>query len=206
MRRATEGSREEDRGAPGTRPSLALARLSVTTLALLVAGLGVISAVPQPGPWRGRPMPRKPVDIDRYLGLWYEFARYDNRFERGCEAVTAEYSLRPDGLIGIVNACRKGGLFGPRRAGAARGRVVQGSGNAKLKLSFFGPFFWGDYWVLDRAEDYSWSIVGEGSRRYLWILTREAHPAPESRALLLDRVRTFGYHPERLHLTRHPEV
>ncbi|HTI01288.1 MAG TPA: lipocalin family protein [Acidisoma sp.] len=206
MARRTDEATGASSAAPATRPALTFARLSVTTLALLVAGLGVIGAVPRNNPRRGRPVPRKPVEIDRYLGLWYEFARYENRFERGCEAVTADYAWRPDGLIRIVNTCRQGGLMGRRRQAEARGRVVPGSGNAKLKVAFFGPFFWGNYWVLDHAEDYSWSIVGEGSRRYLWILTREAHPASERRALLLDRVQALGYGPEKLHMTRHPEV
>lgn len=187
-------------GAPDRR----FARLSVTTLALLIAGLGVITAIARPARRDRPPKPRRPVDLDRYLGLWHEFARYENRFERGCEAVTAEYGMLPDGLIRIVNRARQGGLTGRPREARARGRVVPGSGNAKLRVAFFGPFFWGHYWVLDHAEDYAWSIVGEGSRRYLWVLTREAHPAPERQALLLERVRAFGYAPEKLHLTRHP--
>jgi apolipoprotein D and lipocalin family protein len=197
---------DEAREASTPRPALSFAKLSVTTLALLVAGLSVIGTMPRAAARRGPPVPRKPVAIDRYLGLWHEFARYENRFERGAEAVTATYTRQADGLIRIVNASRQGGLMGRLRHAEARGRVVAGSHDAKLKLSFFGPFFWGNYWVLDHAEDYSWSIVGEGSRRYLWILTREAHPAPERRALLLDRVRSLGYDPERLHMTRHPEV
>jgi apolipoprotein D and lipocalin family protein len=197
---------DEARAASTPRPTLSFAKLSVTTLALLVAGLSVIGTMPRAGRRHGSPVPRKPVTIERYLGLWHEFARYENSFQRGVEAVTATYTRQPDGLIRIVNASRQGGLMGRLRKAEARGRIVAGSGNAKLKLSFFGPFFWGNYWVLDRAEDYSWSIVGEGSRRYLWILTREANPAPERRALLLDRVRALGYDPERLHMTRHPGV
>lgn len=188
---------------PAPRPGGGLGRLSVATLALLVAGLGVIKAIPKTGQ---PPVPRRAVDLDRYLGLWHEFARYENRFERGLEAVTAEYSRRPDGLIRIVNAGRQGGLTGRLRWAEARGRVVPGTSNAKLKVAFFGPFFWGNYWVLDHAEDYSWSIVGEASRRFLWILTRDSHPAAERQALLLGRVKAFGYAPEKLHFTRHPKT
>ncbi|GAB0117243.1 lipocalin family protein [Acidisoma sp. 7E03] len=188
---------------PAATPGVRLARLSVTTLALLVAGLGVIKAIPKTG---RPPVPRRTVDLDRYLGLWHEFARYENRFERGLEAVTAKYSPRPDGLIRIVNTGRQGGVAGRLRWAEARGRVVPGTGNAKLRVSFFGPFFWGNYWVLDHAEDYSWSIVGEGSRRFLWILTREPHPTPERQALLIARVQALGYAPDRLHRTQHPRV
>jgi apolipoprotein D and lipocalin family protein len=69
---------------------------------------------------------------------------------------------------------------------------VDGSRGAKLKVSFFGPF-WGDYWVLDHADDYSWSVVGEPSGRYLWVLTREPKPDAARAALLERRVRELGY-------------
>jgi apolipoprotein D and lipocalin family protein len=81
--------------------------------------------------------------------------------------------------------------------------VVADSGNAKLKVSFFGPFFFGDYWVLDHADDYSWSIVGEPSGHYLWILTREATPATSVKDALIERVRALGYDTSMLRMTRH---
>jgi apolipoprotein D and lipocalin family protein len=148
-------------------PSVARPRvpkLTVAALALLVASLGVASGVRRLKRQLPPPVPAKSVDLDRYLGRWYEFARYDTWFEHNDEGVTAEYSLRPDGLIGVVNASRSGSPTGRRRRAKARARPVPGSGNARLKVAFFGPFFIGNYWVLDHAEDYAWSIVGEGSR------------------------------------------
>ncbi|WP_227242861.1 lipocalin family protein [Paraburkholderia caribensis] len=139
------------------------------------------------------PEPAKSVDVDRYTGRWYEFARYDNRFERGRDFVTADYAKRDDGLISVINAGREGGADGPRRVARGKARVVPDSDNAKLKVSFFGPFYVGDYWVLDHADDYSWSIVGEPGGTYLWILTREAKPAVELQRALLERVRAMGY-------------
>ena len=139
------------------------------------------------------PEPAKSVDVDRYTGRWYEFARYDNRFERGRDFVTADYAKRDDGLISVINTGREGGADGPRRVARGKARVVPGSDNAKLKVSFFGPFYVGDYWVLDHADDYSWSIVGEPGGTYLWILTREAKPAVELQRALLERVRALGY-------------
>jgi apolipoprotein D and lipocalin family protein len=178
-----------------------VARLAVAGLALLVAGLGVITAVPRARKRLAPPKPRKPVDLDRYLGRWHEFARYTAWFERGLEGVTAEYSWRPDGLVRVVNIGHQGGPQGPVRWAEAKARPVPGSDNTKLKVAFYGPLFWGDYWVLDRAEDYTWSIVSEATRRYLWILTRDPHPSPELRALLLSRVQSFGYDPSKLHMT-----
>ncbi|MEX3972139.1 lipocalin family protein [Paraburkholderia caribensis] len=139
------------------------------------------------------PEPAKSVDVDRYTGRWYEFARYDNRFERGRDFVTADYAKRDDGLISVINTGREGGADGPRRVARGKARVIPDSDNAKLKVSFFGPFYVGDYWVLDHADDYSWSIVGEPGGTYLWILTREAKPAVELQRALLERVRAMGY-------------
>ena len=198
-------------GVRGTPPAVATRRvpkLTVAALALLVAGLGVVSGVRQSRRRSTRgsapPMPAKSVDLDRYLGRWYEFARYDSWFEHNDEGVTAEYSLRPDGLIRVVNASRSGSPTGRLRWAEARARVVPGSGNARLKVAFFGPLFIGHYWVLDHAEDYAWSIVGARSRRYLWILTRAPVPPPDVQTMLIERVRSLGYDTTLLHLTQQP--
>lgn len=192
---APSGTRNGGNGVP---------KLTVAALALLVAGLSVVGSMPRPGRRQSPPTPLKPVDLERYLGRWYEFARYDTWFERGCEAATAEYSRRPDGLIRIVNTCRDGGPEGRLRWAEAKAKPLPGFGDAKLKVAFFGPFFLGNYWVLDHAEDYAWSIVGEGSRRYFWILTRQPVPTADVQAMLLGRARALGYDTERLHLTRQP--
>lgn len=139
------------------------------------------------------PQPAKPVDVARYSGKWYEFARYENRFERGCEGVTAEYAVLEHGLISVRNACQEGQVGGRERVSLGRAKVLPGSGQAKLKVSFFGPFFVGNYWVLDHADDYTWSIVGEPSGRFLWILTRDAHPSDSQARALYDQVRALGY-------------
>lgn len=149
------------------------------------------------------PEPAKRVDVDRYAGRWYEFARYDNHFERGRDFVTADYAKRDDGLISVINTGREGGADGLRRIARGKARVVPESDNAKLKVSFFGPFYVGDYWVLDHADDYSWSIVGEPSGRYLWILTREAKPAAAERTALIERARALGYDVTMLRETQH---
>jgi len=139
---------------------------------------------------RNVPEPAKPVELERYLGRWYEIARYEQRFERGCKAATANYSLRQDGNIDVVNRCRKPGGKHSEARGIAK--IVDRRSNAKFKVSFFGPFY-GDYWILDHGDDYSWSIVGEPSRRYLWILSREANPGNDAVAKLVSRVAAVGY-------------
>lgn len=150
------------------------------------------------------PEPAKAVELQRYLGLWHEFARYENRFEKDCEGVTAEYALRPDGLVSVRNTCRKGAVDGPVEVADGKARLTGDPKGAKLKVSFFGPFFFGDYQVLDRADDYSWAIVGDSSGRFLWILTRAAVPSPEARAMVLERARALGYDLKLLRFTKQP--
>jgi apolipoprotein D and lipocalin family protein len=139
------------------------------------------------------PHPAKAVDLSQYVGRWYEIARYENGFEKGCEGVTADYTAREDGMIGILNTCRKGAVDGEVSTADGKAKIVEGSNNAKLKVSFFGPFYVGDYWVLDRAEDYSWSIVGEPSGRYLWILSRKPVLVEKQMSMLTAKVKAMGY-------------
>jgi apolipoprotein D and lipocalin family protein len=180
-----------------------LGTLAVALIAGAAVGAVLVRQVARQGSGNRRvPQPEKTVDLARYLGKWYELARYDKWFEHGCEAVPAEYGLLPGGRISVRNSCRDGGLDGRLKVSNGKARVVDGSGNAKLKVSFFGPFYIGNYWVLDRAEDYSWSIVGEGSGRYLWILCREAKPAEERRQMLIRRAAELGYDVSRLRITQ----
>jgi apolipoprotein D and lipocalin family protein len=150
------------------------------------------------------PVPAKPVDLELYLGLWYELGRLPNRFERGCEGVTAEYAVSSSGIVDVVNTCRQGSPKGARRISRGRAKVVAGCGNAKLKVSFLGPFYLGNYWVLDHADDYAWSIVGEPSGRFLWILSRDPTPAEKIYDELVDRARARGYDMARFRRTRQP--
>lgn len=170
-------------------------------LSLLIASLAA-ACVAGPSGNRHVPQPAKLVELSKYLGLWHEFARYDMSFERGCEGVTAQYALRPDGLVSVVNTCRQGAPNGPVKVARGKAVPVAGSNGAKFKVSFFGPALFTNYWVLDRADDYSWAIVGEGAGRFLWILTREAAPAPARRAQLLQRVRELGYDLSMIRFTR----
>ena len=144
--------------------------------------------------------PVRPVDLNRYLGRWYEQGRYEQSFQRGCEGVTADYSLRSDGKIRVLNTCRQGAANGPAKTAEATASVVEGSGGSKLKVTFFWPFE-GDYWVLDHAPDYSWSIVGEGSGAYLWLLTRSRTISEERYRQLATRAASFGYDISRLRRT-----
>ncbi|MEO8812944.1 MAG: lipocalin family protein [Caulobacteraceae bacterium] len=179
----------------------------VSVLALAAVGLGAVAAAglafaARPGRNAHVPQPAKAVDIDRYAGRWFELGRYDNRFEHDCEGVTADYAKRSDGLIEVINTCHDKAPDGPTRTSRGRAKIVPGSNGAKLKVSFFGPFFVGDYWVLDHADDYAWSIVGGGSGRFLWLLSRVPAPPAAFRADLIRRAAALGYDPAAIRETR----
>lgn len=137
------------------------------------------------------------VDLGSYTGRWYEIARYPNAFERGCVGVTADYSLRQDGRINVLNTCREDSLDGNVRTIEGVARVVDSSTNAKLAVTFFGPFE-GDYWILELGNDYEYAVVGDPSRKFLWILSRE--PVVDDALLegIRSRLLEKGYDPEGL--------
>ena len=145
------------------------------------------------------------VDLDRYLGRWYEIASYPAWFQKNCTAVTADYSLRDDGVIEVVNSCRKGSLDGKLKQSKGRAKVVDETTNAKLKVSFFGPF-WGPYWIIDLDPDYQWAVVGAPNRKYLWILGRTPQMDEEIYEEIVSRLPAKGYDPEGLNRTLQPDL
>lgn len=142
------------------------------------------------------------VEISRYLGKWYEIASFPQWFQKDCTATTATYSVRADSQIDVVNACRKGSLTGQEDSAHGRAYAIDAT-NTKLKVTFFWPFY-GDYWVIDLADDYSYAVVGHPSRDYLWILARQPHMEPATYEAILGRIRTQGYETGRLIRTEQP--
>ena len=154
-------------------------------------------------------VPVPSVDLSRYVGTWYEIARLPNRFQEKCSGdVTATYTLLDDGDIKVVNRCRqKDGEF-TTAEGLAR-RTGEDASNARLKVRFapaflsFLPFVWGDYWIIDLAPDYSYAVVGEPDREYLWILARLPVMDGNTLSGILDRIRRQGYDTASLIITSH---
>lgn len=146
-----------------------------------------------------KPLPTvEAVELDRYSGLWHEIARYENRFEEGCVGATADYAPGPD-YVRVVNRCYDdAGRLKDQAKGKAH--VVEGSGNAKLRVTFFWPFY-GDYWIIMLASDYRYSVVGDPSRKYLWILARDTVLSDADRDAILLRLRELGYDPLKLYWT-----
>jgi apolipoprotein D and lipocalin family protein len=147
------------------------------------------------------------VDLDRYVGVWHEVARYPNSFQDQCASdVTATYGLREDDRIRVVNRCRTAGGKMDEAEGVAR--VVKGSRNTRLEVRFaprwlgWLPFVWGDYWVIGLDADYRWVVVGTPDRKYLWVLARDARIGEDDWNAALAKARENGFDPARLQRTR----
>lgn len=131
--------------------------------------------------------------LDRYLGTWYEIARLDHSFERGLERVSATYSRRDDGGVKVLNRGLQSD--GSWREAEGKAYFVDKPDEARLKVSFFGPFY-GSYNVL--ATDYELSLVSSYNLQYLWILSRTPHPPKEKVEALVERARGLGFATDRL--------
>ncbi len=142
----------------------------------------------------------KSVDLNRYLGTWYEIARFPNRFERGCQQVTATYSLNADNTVNVANSCTKDG-----KAEVANGKawVVE---PAKLKVTFvpwLGDIAAGDYWVMDLKSDYSMAVVGAPSGGFGWILARSPQLSKADTDRALKALAKNGYDTAQLEWVQH---
>ncbi len=137
------------------------------------------------------PMPTvDKVDVDRYLGKWYEIAVIPNRFQAMCVADTRAEYRKNDGAIQVINRCRK--QDGKIETAEGVAKIVDGSNNAKLRVSFFRPFY-GNYWILDLDPNYQWVLVGEPSRKYGWVLSRNMKLEPEQWQKAMKTAEQLGY-------------
>ncbi len=162
---------------------------------VIAAGMAIADSTPLPTVSH--------VDLARYVGKWYEIARYPTRFEKDCASdVTATYSLLSDGKIEVLNACRE--ADGKMKTSKGKATVIDTETNSKLKVTFFWPFY-GKYWIIDLAPDYSYAVVGEPGRDYLWILSRTPQMKAETYERILKRVKELGYEPAKLIHTKQTE-
>ncbi len=145
-------------------------------------------------PFDSQPMPR--VEAEKYMGKWYEIARLPNRFEKGCEGVTAEYALQKKGSVSVLNTCHKDSPQGPARTAKATAWSVDPSGS-RYEVSFFKPFK-APYWIIELDPQYRWAAVGHPARKYLWILAREKTLPPDIEKELMAKLRALGYDTARM--------
>lgn len=131
------------------------------------------------------------VDVNRYLGTWYEIASNPQRFSENCVCTRAEYSIRSEGVLNVKNTCRDGDINARLRTANGRAYIQDRQTNSKLRVGFFLPFlpwFRGDYWIIDLAPDYSYAAVSDSDGGSLWILSRTPQMDKETYWEILERV------------------
>ena len=167
----------------------------VSALAGLLGGCGKPSDVPLPTVAQ--------VELARYMGTWFEIAHLPNRFQAECIADTqANYQIENES-VRVVNRCRTSTGAVKEAQGVAN--VVPASGNAKLRVSFFRPFY-GDYWILALGPNYGWVLVGEPSREYAWVLSRQPMLDEATLEKALAQAAVLGFDRQAFQRTRHGQL
>jgi len=143
------------------------------------------------------------VDVPRYMGTWYEIAKYPNWFQRKCASSTqATYSLQTNGRVQVLNRCKTD--KGEWIDALGEARQIGGPTSAQLKVRFapewlsFIPLVWGDYWIFELDPDYQWVLVSEPKREYLWILSRTPQLPAATYKALLDKLQERGFDLKRI--------
>lgn len=139
------------------------------------------------------------VDLERYTGVWYEYARIPNSFQDDCVLnTTATYIIREDGKIDVINRCIDADGDTIEARGIAQ--IVDNESRSKLEVSFVRllgiNLFWGDYWIIGLADDYRYAVVGDPSRKYGWILTRNPNLSNDDFNAIKEILESQGYTPE----------
>jgi apolipoprotein D and lipocalin family protein len=141
------------------------------------------------------------VDVNKYMGKWYEIASYPQRFQKGCHCTTAEYTLSDKGYVIVENRCNKDSCSGKESYIKGKAFVEKNSGNAKLKVQFFWPLT-AKYWIIDLAGDYSYAVVSHPNRKYLWILSRTPKMNGAVYNQVLSRLKEKGLDLSKLRVTQ----
>jgi apolipoprotein D and lipocalin family protein len=185
---------------------------TVAALAALTAG--AVAAAHAASEARAAATTLRPVpdlDLDRYMGRWYEIARYPNRFQRRCTgSVSADYARRDDGLIDVVNRCGTTNGGSDTVQGTARPDASPPPMRAKLQVRFaptwlgWLPVVWGRYWVVLLDRDYGYAVVSEPAGKYLWILARDRHMDDATYASIVARIDALGLDTGKLARTVQP--
>jgi apolipoprotein D and lipocalin family protein len=157
------------------------------------------SPSPQPAPLQ----PIASLDVPRYMGTWYEIAKYPNSFQKKCARNTrADYQAKPDGTVQVLNRCVTANGQTTEALGAAR--QMGPADSPKLQVRFapawlsFLPMVWGDYWVIDLDPDYQLVAVSEPKREYLWVLSRKPKVDANAYQALRGRLAQQGFNLKRL--------
>jgi apolipoprotein D and lipocalin family protein len=146
------------------------------------------------------------VDLNKYVGLWYEIAKIPNSFQNQCAyGTTAEYKLLEDSEIQVINKCYKSD--GEQDVAEGLAKVVDKKTNSKLEVSFFSIFgfrpFWGDYWIIELDDNYQWVVVGSPDRKYGWILSRTTTLSDDKMQKIFALLKAQNYNPDKFEMTLH---
>ena len=148
------------------------------------------------------------IDVPRYMGTWYEVAKFPNRFQKMCVRNTqATYSLQADGTVRVVNRCTMSDGTSKEAEGAAR--QIGPATSPKLQVRFapawlyFLPWVWGNYWVIDLDPNYQWVAVSEPEREFLWVLSRTPQMEPATYEALVARLAAVGFDTGKLEASPH---
>jgi len=172
-------------------------------LAALCLSLGTLTAAAQtPAPLNTVPS----VDVPRYMGTWYEIAKYPNWFQKKCVSSTsATYSLHADGQVQVLNRCKTAN--GEWNEALGQARQIGRANSPRLQVRFapawlsFIPLVWGNYWIIDLDPQYQWVVVSEPSREYLWVLSRTPELPAATYKSLLDKLAANGFDLQRIQLS-----
>jgi apolipoprotein D and lipocalin family protein len=175
------------------RPFAAVA-IPVKLLAWALCLLPALAACGGPRAPKPALAPVPALDLNRYMGTWYEVASTPNPFQKDCWATKAHYSLTDRGEVRVRNSCHKGALTGPLKEVVGKAWRPHSAQPAALKVQFFWPFR-GDYWVLALDPDYGWAVVGQPKRKYVWILARTPSLPAATYSAILARLPQLGYDP-----------
>ena len=191
---------------PNNAMPVPASRLVLLAIGLLGATITVLAAARERH-GQSDLVPIDSLDVPRYLGAWYEIAKYPNRFQKQCDGyTTAHYSLLPDRSLQVINRCRRADGRIDEAVGSAR--QLGAANSPKLEVRFapgwlsFLPMVWGNYWVIDLDPDYQLAAVSEPKREYLWILSRTPTVPRQAYAALLDRLARQGFDLGKLEMTK----
>ena len=171
--------------------------------ALLVGTVLIATVLASPA-WSAAPQPRKPFDIGHMAGRWYEIAHTPTALNRDCQAGTTDWTPAGSGKFRIVATCRKGSLTGPARVISGTVKITDPVSHAKVRMLLFGGLIGADYWLIDRADDYAWLIMGTPGGAFVSIMaSRPTLPAAMKSDALLD-ARRLGYDVSKLSFPAQP--
>jgi apolipoprotein D and lipocalin family protein len=165
---------------------------------LMGLSLGAVAALAASAASAAAPQPAKPVAPAVFSGRWYEIARTPNVAQKDCQGSSSDFSGWASGEFAVKQICHKGSPAGPVQTFNAKAKILPASGNAKMKMMFFGGLVSQEYWILDHADDNGWAIMATPGGNYVWVLSRRPVLDAATKAAALQRVHALGYDLNRL--------